>query len=427
MRRVLSISALLQTVTGVMTVTLVIIFSPSLCDACSRRANGGRSDFIPPIVDISNDLFAFAMQAFRVPLRTRCGHLMLSISPRRATTPIARNEIAAQRAKADKALDSAFTKLAVIKLSGSQPIINQINENRNLFAALRRETGAVLRFEAPHSAELSANWIAVDFRLVRAIDALSSRLDNEFNEGDPFIVKMMVLKRLAGSFRVDSGDDRQLVAQALLAGARPLDAQHQQFAEARGRVDGKWAIIKEETRQPATPPQIRAAIEAVDKLYFTELRPKRDAIVEELAAGGPVSTTASAWRPLSTAAQLSVFSVATVALNVAGAYAEAQAAAAKQDFYGASLLMVLFSGVGIFTALYVMKAVVRPIAKIGDTMRLRPQKAIFRFRYRSNSATMRSAFWPARFACSATTPLRNSTCASPRKAPRLPIAQSRIS
>jgi len=65
-----------------------------------------------------------------------------------------------------------------------------------------------------------------------------------------------------------------------------------------------------------------------------------------------------------------VFSVATVALNVAGAYGEAQAAAAKQDFYGASLLMVLFSGVGIFTALYVMKAVVRPIAKISDTMRL---------------------------------------------------------
>src|ERR1700704_1744894 len=32
--------------------------------------------------------------------------------------------------------------------------------------------------------------------------------------------------------------------------------------------------------------------------------------------------------------------------------------------------MVVFSAIGIFTALYVMKAVVRPIAKISNTMRL---------------------------------------------------------
>jgi hypothetical protein len=224
MRRVLSISALLQTVTGVMTVTLVIIFAIYAMRALESQRGAQR---IPAIVDISNDLFA-AMQAFRLE-RGAVTHALDIAAPGDNSDAV---EIAAQRAKADKALDSAFTNLAVIKLSGSQPIINQINENRNLFVALRRETGAVLRGEAPHSAELSANWIAVDFRLVRAIDALSSRLDNEFNEGDPFIVKMMVLKRLAGSFRVDSGDDRQLVAQALLAGARLSDAQHQQFAEA---------------------------------------------------------------------------------------------------------------------------------------------------------------------------------------------------
>jgi signal transduction histidine kinase len=65
-----------------------------------------------------------------------------------------------------------------------------------------------------------------------------------------------------------------------------------------------------------------------------------------------------------------LFNVASITLNVAGAYAEKQAATARQDFYGASLLAVLFSGIGIFTALYVMKAVVRPIAKISNTMRL---------------------------------------------------------
>jgi len=83
-----------------------------------------------------------------------------------------------------------------------------------------------------------------------------------------------------------------------------------------------------------------------------------------------VSIAPGDWRPLSTDAQLSVFNLSTVALNVAGAYAEAQATAAKHDFIGASLLMVVFSGIGILTAFYVMKAVVRPIAKISNTMRL---------------------------------------------------------
>src|ERR1700704_657103 len=75
-------------------------------------------------------------------------------------------------------------------------------------------------------------------------------------------------------------------------------------------------------------------------------------------------------RPLSAAAQQSVFDVANVALNIAGGYSVKQAAAARQAFLGASLLMVLFSGIGVLAALYVLKTVVRPIAKISDTMRL---------------------------------------------------------
>jgi signal transduction histidine kinase len=363
MRRFLSIGALLQAVICLMTVTLVIIFAVYAARALKKEEEAKR---VPVIVDISNDLFA-AIQGFRLE-RGAVTHALDIAAPGDNSDAV---EIAAQRATADKALDSALTKLAAIKVSGSQPIIQDINEGRNQLVTLRGEIGVALaRPEDPHSAALSANWIAGSFKLVSAINSLSSRLDNEFNQGDPFIAKMMELKRLSGSLRVDSGDDRLLIAQALLAGARLSDAQRQQLAEARGRVDGKWAIIKDEASLPATPPKIKAAIEAVNRLYFAELRPKRDAIVAEMAAGGPVSIAPGDWRPLSTPGQLSVFNLSTVALNVAGTYAEAQAAAARRDVYGASLLTVLFSCIGIFTALYVLKAVVRPIAKISNTMRL---------------------------------------------------------
>ena len=137
MRRFLSISVLLQAVICLMTVTLVIIFAIYAMRSLGKEREAQR---IPAIVDISNELFA-AEQAFRLE-RGAVTHALDIAAPGDNSDAA---EIAAQRAKADKALDSAFAKLAAIRLSGSQPIINQINENRSLYVALRRETGAVLR------------------------------------------------------------------------------------------------------------------------------------------------------------------------------------------------------------------------------------------------------------------------------------------
>src|SRR5580704_4104798 len=62
MRRFLSISVLLQTVTGLMTLVLVAIFAVDAIRALENREQARR---VPVIVDISNDLFA-AIQNVRV-------------------------------------------------------------------------------------------------------------------------------------------------------------------------------------------------------------------------------------------------------------------------------------------------------------------------------------------------------------------------
>src|SRR5256885_7601178 len=93
-----------------------------------------------------------------------------------------------------------------------------------------------------------------------------------------------------------------------------------------GRKDGKWKILEDETRLPGTPAKLKSAIEAVNRLYFTDLRPKRDAVIADLIAGRPPAITATEWRPFTAAAQESIFSVANVALNVAAEYAAKQAA-----------------------------------------------------------------------------------------------------
>ena len=362
MRRFISISVLLQAVISLMTATLVIIFAIYAMRSLGDEREAQR---MPAIVDISNDLSA-AVQGFRLERGAVTHALDIAASDDNSDEA----EIKAQRTKADEALDSALAKLATIMLSGSQPFVNEINENRDQYAALRGETNAVLKGDKPRSATLSANWITVNFRLVHAIVNLSTRLDNEFNQGDSFIAKMVELKRIAGSMRLDSGTDRLLIAQSLAGGAQLSTRQYQELAVLRGRIDGKWAIIEDETSLPTMPSKLKAAVAAVNKLYFAELRPKRDAIVQELASGGPVSIAAGDWRPLSAAATQSVFDVTNVALNIAGGYAEEQAVAARHHFYTASFFMMLFSAIGILAALYVLTVVVRPIAKISDTMRL---------------------------------------------------------
>ena len=62
MKRFLSISVLLQTVTGLMTLVLVTIFALYAMQARESREQARR---VPVIVDISSDLFT-AIQTFRV-------------------------------------------------------------------------------------------------------------------------------------------------------------------------------------------------------------------------------------------------------------------------------------------------------------------------------------------------------------------------
>src|SRR5258706_605964 len=213
-------------------------------------------------------------------------------------------------------------------------------------------------------------WTAVNDRLVGAIDALSSQLDNEIGDEDTFIAKMMEVKRNAWSLRTDSGDDRLVIAQGLAAGKQFSNEQMQRLALLQGRIDGGWNIVQKEIRLANAPTKLVEAAAAANQLYFTEFRAKRQAVIDALNARKRPSVAASRWRPDTARAQQSITSVANVALNIAATHAQEVSAAASRNFYFAILLMAFFSGIGGMTALYVFKGVLRPIAKITDTMRL---------------------------------------------------------
>jgi hypothetical protein len=106
MKRFLTISVLLQTVTGLMTLVLVAIFAVYAMHALESWEQARR---VPIIVDISNDLFA-AIQNVRLER----GGVNASFMTPDSMSPDAQKEIADTRARSGKALDSALTKIAAV-------------------------------------------------------------------------------------------------------------------------------------------------------------------------------------------------------------------------------------------------------------------------------------------------------------------------
>ena len=106
MRRFLTISALLQTVTGLMTLVLVAIFAVYAMSALESQEQARR---VPIIVDISNDLFAATQN-----VRLERGGVNASFMTPDSMSPDAQKEIADTRARSGKALDSALTKIAAV-------------------------------------------------------------------------------------------------------------------------------------------------------------------------------------------------------------------------------------------------------------------------------------------------------------------------
>ncbi len=363
MKRFLTISVLLQTVTGLMTVVLVTIFTVYAVRALESDEQARR---VPIIVDISSDLFS-AIQDIRVER----GAVNISLAAPEAVDVDTQKQIADLRARSGMALDSALAKLAAIALDDTVRAIAEIREGRKTLAMLRgRVDEALHRPKDQRPADLGSDWMDANGNLVRAIEDLSGRLEREASIGDDFIANMIKIKQVTWEVRSASGDDRVHLREAVNKGARLSPNEQLQFAISADRIEGKWKFVQDEALRDTMPSELKQAIDSANTLYFMKFVPIRNTVLADLVAGRPVSISPHEWLTLSAPGQESIFLVAKAAFGAASTHAHAQLAVAERNFYTAVLFTVLFSGLGALTVVYVLKGVVGPIAKISQTMRL---------------------------------------------------------
>jgi signal transduction histidine kinase len=362
MKRLFSISVLLQLVTSVMTVALVLACAIYAQSATQAQEAARR---VPTIIDISNDLLG-AIQT----LRLERGNVVASLVTPGVAILDTQNEIADLRQRYRKAMDLALEKSASIGMSGYETLVEDLRLRSGEFQALRQEVDAALQMpQAKRPPDLGTRWVAAYNRLADSIERLSSLLENELGQSDAFIADMVRIKQTAWTLRTDTGRDRFRLA-IKIAGGKPL-TQAELLADAalNGRIDGVWKLIEDRTAVTAMPPELIQAIASAKTLYFTDLRRVHNAVIADLAAGKPMSMTAPQWMTFATPGQESIVKIGNTALTIARQYAYEQFATAQRRFYTAIGLMVLFLAMGVLTSLYVFHRVARPISMIADTMR----------------------------------------------------------
>ncbi|HEX7967354.1 MAG TPA: hypothetical protein VF502_03985, partial [Stellaceae bacterium] len=321
----LSVSTLLQAITGIMATVLVVTFAYSAERAWERWADAQK---VLSVVSISRDLFQ-AMQNLRIE-RGTVNTALTAPEPAGADT---QSEVAALRAQADVALQSALAKLKVAGLADVAAGINELHSNRDAVAKLRQDAdAAILRPKTERPAGLSKSWVAGMGKLVDGMDALADRLSAPIDRSDPLIAELLMMKQLGWEARAAAGVDRLMVGAAIAAGDGIAADQQRQLAVLQGRVEVAWKVIGEKVHEADAPPRLRAAFEAAQQSYFTELSEKRKAIVADLVSGQKPSVSGGDWVRLSNPGLAAIMDVANVSFELTEQAAARLADAAQRDF-----------------------------------------------------------------------------------------------
>ena len=363
MKRLLSISVLLPAVTILMTVALVVTCGLYAMEAGTAAREARR---VPAIVDISNDLFA-TIQAARLERAIVDTALR---NPEPAGSAVLQ-DIATRHARLLKTIDTAIGRLRAsgLEVTGTEVTIGEVRRSMAALNGIRPQiTSAVQLPREQRPTGLYPEWNAANGRVVEAIQALSTQLENELSQTDAFIANMIEIKQVTWLVRSDSGDERRLLHDALAAGV-PLSAEQQRrFAVLAGRIEGNWSFVQQKARLASTPPKLRDAVAAVDREYFYNYLPLRDRLLEELNTGRPVAAADPELAKLTLVGQQTIFAVANTALDLSSAHAAAIDDAAERNLYSALVLMAIFSGIGLITVLYVLRGVVHPMSTIALAM-----------------------------------------------------------
>ena len=355
-RKSRSIGMLLPAITGALVAMLISMFALAARDAYGRQQQAAST--------LSVITLKRAMLAPKDSLRQELSAeraVMVTVAP---ATPAVMARINALHARSGAALDHTIAVLQTHPLEATAPGLAQIRARAAAWRTMwpRTQAGLLVPGQQLH---LMADWSDVVDGLTLAIDQQSGVLSRVLASTDSFINEMMKINDVAWMVRGDAGVDRRHIADALNANA-PLSGE--EFERSTGRINALWGVIADDTRSADVPRRLRQAMAHAQDLYFTRFRSQRATMVARIMARKADGITRKYLLTISSPALDSLSQISRTALDLTQEHATQESAAANRALFSAVLLMLACIGLAMFSTLYVMQRVVRPLRQITATM-----------------------------------------------------------
>jgi signal transduction histidine kinase/ActR/RegA family two-component response regulator len=361
MKRLLSISVLLQTIMALVAVISVAICVFGVQKSLARRQTAQRVLYI---VDVSRDLITSLQE-----IRLERGSLRNALDMPKVESPQGSANFWARRAECQRLFNRAMAKLAEDPSPETQAAVRNIAARRAAFMATLDEVLAALkRPQSERPAGLADRWVAADTALVVATGDLVHRLSAEVSRDDPYVAQMTKMEQLVWWEREAAGADAAMVGHANNLGRRLTPDELQALAAQAGRSAGIWDIVRDEARMPNTPSQLREAVARATQSYFVDYMAVRQNILADLAAGKPTLVTGKQDMSVAVTSLGSLMNVADTAFDLSRAHANAELVSADRDASMAGVFIFVALGLGMCTMLYISLRVIAPIARITEAM-----------------------------------------------------------
>jgi signal transduction histidine kinase/ActR/RegA family two-component response regulator len=353
MKRLLSISVLLRSITAVMVVAVLGLCGLGVVKAFQRRDTAER---VLVSVGISRDLYS-ALQEVRLER----GGFNTALERQDEVSPQILTLYHHRKADSERLLDSALARLARDPSPETQSALAVIAQRRQAFEQVRDQVVAAMALpKAVRPDGLGARWVAANNGLVAATGGLVHRLNSDVSENDPFIAEMTKMEQLVWWARDAVGEDTLQLGRARALGKAPPPDLLQALATQAGRRD--------EAHLGSVPPSLRAAVDKAGQAVFADYVRGREATLADLTAGRPPSVSDAQASHSAVNALTSLVAAASTAFDLSEAHARAELAAADSDAWLAAALMVSALALGFFAVRFIRVRIVGPITRITESM-----------------------------------------------------------
>ena len=219
-----------------------------------------------------------------------------------------------------------------------------------------------LRLPAPERpAMVMAESAAAASDLITALEDETVALSLRLSGIDSFIDEMMKAGNIAMAVRYQAGNDRAILADAILRGTPLGEKDHILFAEMKVAAASPWSVVRGATQNPLVPAALQKAVEDAQKAYFIEQRADHDAILGQLDRGERPALSAAAWMEHSGRGMTAITHVARTAFDLTKSHLREQATEAHRRFVTALFFLLVAIAVAAMAVLLIFQRVIRPL------------------------------------------------------------------